>query len=100
MRRKRARLIGWTYDDETQELRTPHGRVLSIHDIATMLADQRDCRLDLDGKWSGWRLRQQWLIVPGGTMKRGRIAQHVLRHLTQMSEWEQQDLGRRQLALF
>lgn len=33
-------------------------------------------------------------------MRRGRIAQHVLRHLTQMSEWEQQDVSRRQLALF
>jgi hypothetical protein len=57
-------------------------------------------RHDLSGKWPGWRVRQQWLIAPGGSIRRGRIAEHVLRHVMQMSEIEQKELSRRQLALF
>lgn len=36
MPRKRGRLIGWTYNDETQEIRTPYGRRISIHDAETL----------------------------------------------------------------
>lgn len=64
MPRHRARLIGWTYDDSRQEIRTPHGRIITLHDVAQMLADHRDCRFDFAGPWTGWRMRGDRLIPP------------------------------------
>jgi len=75
MPRKRGRLIGWTYNEETQEIQTPHGRTISVHDIATMLADHRDCRIDLTGNGQVGGYAQQWLIAPGGTY--GNAASHT-----------------------
>ena len=56
--------------------------------------------VDLSGKWPGWKVRQQYLIAPGGSMRQGRIPEHVMRHLVQVHDMERVDLSRRQLVLF
>jgi len=56
--------------------------------------------VDLSGKWPGWKVRQQYLIAPGGSMRQGRIPEHVMRHLVQVHDTERVDLSRRQLVLF
>lgn len=78
----------------------PNGQRLTLASILQHQIDLIEGRCDLPGKWCGWRVRQQWLIPPNGTIRRGRIAQHVLQHLVQSHEWERQDVNRRQLALF
>ncbi|MGB5853108.1 MAG: hypothetical protein WBG85_12525 [Rhodanobacter sp.] len=88
----------WRLDDDA--LLLPSGQRIALRHIRQWQADRIAGSYDLTGKWPGWRVRQQWLIAPGGTIKRGRIAQHVLRQLMQFSEWEQQETSRRQLALF
>jgi hypothetical protein len=82
------------------ELVLPNGQRIALKQILQQRVDLIEGRADLPAKWSGWRVRQQWLIAPGGTLRRGRIAQHVLHHVMHMSEWEQNELSRRQLALF
>jgi hypothetical protein len=60
-------------------------------------------RYDLTGKWPGWpgrRVWQQYLIAPGGTMRHGCIAEHVMRHIVQTWDWEWREISRKQLALF
>jgi hypothetical protein len=88
----------WRLDDDA--LLMPNGQRIALKHILQWRADQVEGRHDLSGKWPGWRVRQQWLIAPGGSIRRGRIAEHVLRHVMQMSEIEQKELSRRQLALF
>ena len=78
----------------------PNGHRVPLKDILQWQLDKVDGRHDFTGQWPGWRVRQQWLIAPGGTIRRGRIAEHVLRHVMQMSEWEQAEMSRRQLRLF
>lgn len=56
--------FNWTFDDRRQELRSPAGTVISVREIAQMLADRRDCRYDFLGEWSGWKMRRQFLIPP------------------------------------
>jgi len=88
----------WRLDDDA--LLMPNGQRLPLKHILQWRADLMAGNVDLTGKWSGWRVRQQWLIPPGGTMNRGRIAQHVLAHDIRMHEWSSQEISRRQLALF
>jgi hypothetical protein len=57
MGRKRSRIVGWSYDETCQELSHLNGRVITLHEILTMLADHRDCRIDFVGHWNGWRMR-------------------------------------------
>lgn len=54
----------WTFDAHRQELLSPAGTVISVSEIAQMLADRRDCRHDFYGEWSGWKMRRQFLIPP------------------------------------
>jgi hypothetical protein len=78
----------------------PNGHRLTLATIRQRQLDAIEGRCDLPGKWSGWRIRQQWLIPPNGTMRHGRIAQHVLRHLMHTNEQAEHDGSRRQLDLF
>ncbi|KZC29273.1 hypothetical protein RhoFW510R10_06170 [Rhodanobacter sp. FW510-R10] len=78
----------------------PNGHRLPLRHIVQWRQDLIEGSADLTGKWSGWRVRQQWLIPPGGTVKRGRIAQHVLAHEIQTHGWAAQEVSRRQLVLF
>lgn len=88
----------WRLDDDA--LLLPSGQRIALNQIRQWQADRLAGHYDLTGKWPGWRVRQQWLIAPGGTIKRGRISEHVLRHVMRMSDLEQQEISRRQLALF
>jgi hypothetical protein len=88
----------WRLDADA--LVMPNGRRTPLKDILQWQLDKVDGRYDFTGQWSGWRVRQQWLIAPGGTIRRSRIAEHVLRHVMQMSDWEQAEMSRRQLRLF
>lgn len=64
MSRPRARLIGWTYDDKRQELRTPAGHIIPLQQIAQRLQDDAACHYDFGGQWSGWRMRGDRLMPP------------------------------------
>lgn len=88
----------WRLDGDA--LLMPNGQALKLKQIVQWRADCIDGRHDLSGKWPGWRVRQQWLIAPGGTIRQGRIAQHVLQQLMRMNEWDEKEISRRQLALF
>lgn len=65
MARPRSRMIGWTYDDKRQEIHTPSGHAITLHDVAQMLYDQVVCHHDFKGAWSGWRMRGDQLYPPG-----------------------------------
>ncbi len=56
--------FNWTFDERRQELRSPAGTVVSVREVAQMIADRRDCRHDFLGEWSGWKMRRQFLIPP------------------------------------
>lgn len=88
----------WRLDNDA--LLLPNGQRLHLRDIRQWQADLIAGNADLTGKWSGWRIRQQWLIPPGGSTKRGRIAQHVLAHDIRHHEQVEKEISRRQLALF
>lgn len=61
------RRLNWTYNDEQQHFETPSGRIVTLRDIAAMLHDQAEGRIDLGGAWSGWRIRGRELIPPRAT---------------------------------
>ena len=84
----------------SMRLLMPNGQRISLKHILQWRADLIEGRFDLTGKWSGWRVRQQWLIPPGGTMRQNRIAQHVLDHHIRSWEWERKEVSRLQLSLF
>lgn len=88
----------WTLDHDALVL--PNGQRLTLASIRDWRARLLVGEHDLTAKWSGWRVRQQWLIPPGGTMRRGRISERRLRHIVDAEEWNAQDVSRRQLALF
>ncbi len=54
----------WKFDERRQELRSPAGTVISVREIAQMIADRRECRHDFHGEWSGWKMRRHFLIPP------------------------------------
>jgi len=65
MSRKR---LNWIYNEERQEFVTPAG-TLSLLQVAAILADYAQCRIDLAGPWTGWRIRGNRLIPPGGSLR-------------------------------
>jgi len=88
----------WVLDGDA--LLMPNGRRLLLRDILRWQSDVIEGRHDLSGHWHGWRVRSQFLIAPAGTIKRRRIAEHAMRHLVQMHDFERLDVSRRQLTLF
>jgi hypothetical protein len=78
----------------------PNGHRLTLRHILQWRADLIDGRFDLTGKWAGWRVRQQWLIPPGGSVRQYRIAQHVLAYEIRDRDWQRKELNRKQLSLF
>src|SRR5690348_355386 len=66
MGRRRQRL-DWHWNDQRQEFITPSGRVVSLHEIARLLADHVECRFDFTGPWTGWRMRGAALYPPHAT---------------------------------
>jgi hypothetical protein len=88
----------WRLDNDA--LLLPSGQRIALKRIRQWQADLVAGNADLTGKWAGWRVRQQWLILPGGSTRRGRIAQHVLGHDIRRQEWAAQETSRRQLDLF
>lgn len=88
----------WRLDDDALVL--PNGHRITLKHILQWRADLIEGRFDLTGKWPGWRIRQQFLIAPGGSMKRGRIPEWYLRHLVQQYDADRLDHSRRQLPLF
>lgn len=88
----------WAIDGN--DLALPTGRRIALKQIRQWQDDTIEGRLDLRGKWPGWRIRQQFLIAPGGSMRRGRISENYLRHLVQVVDWDRAEISRRQLSLF
>lgn len=75
----------WRLDDGA--LLLPTGRRLKLSHIRQWQENLLAGHFDLTGKWSGWRVRQQFLIPPGGSLRRGRITEHALSHIVQMHDW-------------
>ncbi|OOG55759.1 hypothetical protein B0E47_07730 [Rhodanobacter sp. B05] len=88
----------WRLDGDA--LLMPNGWRLPLRDVLQWRDDLMQGRHDLGGRWSGWRVRQQWLIAPGGSVRQHRIAEHVMRQHIRTADWDRQELGRRQLTLF
>ena len=84
---------------EGKALITPFGQRIALHDVLQWRANLLQGNADLTGKWSGWRVSQQWLIPPGGSIRSYRIAQHVLAHEIKKFNTQRIELSRRQLAL-
>ena len=80
MGRPRSRL-NWHYDDARQQFTTPSGRVISLQEIARLLANQADCRFDFTGPWTGWRMRGDALIPPGTPRSGPRLKPDTGKHL-------------------
>jgi hypothetical protein len=88
----------WRLDDGA--LLMPNGHRLTLKQILQWRVDLIEGRCDLPGKWTGWSVRQQWLIPPGGSMRQNRIAQHVLAHEIKCWDWDRKEISRLQLQLF
>ena len=88
----------WRLDRDA--LMLPNGQRITLASIRDWQGRLMVGEFDLTGKWAGWRVRQQWLIPPGGTMRRGCIAQHTLARTIQTADWGRLETSRRQLALF
>ena len=56
----------WRFDDVNQVLHSPGGFSITVREIAVSLQDRVYNRHDLSGTWSGWRVRGDHLIGPGG----------------------------------
>ncbi|MHB1271511.1 MAG: hypothetical protein ACYCZD_01870 [Rhodanobacter sp.] len=82
------------------DLVLPNGQRLALSNIRQWRANLIDGNLDLCGRWPGWRVRQHYLIAPGGSLRRGRIAERTLRHIVQGHDTERIEHSRRQLGLF
>lgn len=88
----------WRLDGDALVL--PNGRRLKLASVLQWQSDLLMGRFDLTGQWAGWRIRQQWLIPPGGTIRTWRLSEHYARHAARTEQWHRQDVSRRQLALF
>jgi len=87
MPRKR---LNWRYNEERQEFDTPAG-TLSLLQVAAILADYAQCRIDLAGPWTGWRIRGNRLIPPGGSVRGPNITATNARQFTRwLASYEQQ----------
>jgi hypothetical protein len=85
---------------EHDALILPNGRRLTLAGIRQWQEDLYDGAADLTRHWNGWWIRQQFLIAPGGTTRRGYVTELYLRHAVQMADWHRNEISRRQLALF
>lgn len=72
------RRLNWTYDDDKQQFTTPTGRLITLHEIAGLIQDRAECRVDLEGPWAGWRIRGPALIPPRGSIKGVHLKPHNL----------------------
>lgn len=54
----------WRFDAKEQRLTAPSGHSVTVHEIAHLLADRRECRHDFHGEWAGWKMRGNALIPP------------------------------------
>jgi hypothetical protein len=87
----------WKLDGEYLILPNGH-RLHLLHDIRRWRNDLVDGNVDLPGQWSGWRIRQQFLIPPGSSIHRTRL---TARYLKSMLHWDTRpEMSRRQLELF
>lgn len=80
MGRRRQRL-NWHWNEQRQEFTTPSGRVISLAEIARLLADHQECRIDFTGPWTGWRMRGDALIPPGTPRGGPRLKPDTAKHL-------------------
>ena len=88
----------WRLDGDALVL--PGGQRIKLANIRQWRSDLVTGQFDLTGKWSGWRVRQQWLIPPGGSIRRWRISEGYARQLARSEAWAAMETSRRQLALF
>jgi len=88
----------WRLDDDALVL--PSGRRIKLATIRQWQENLYLGAFDLTRQWNGWRVRGHHLIAPGGTMRRGYLAEHYLRHLIQSAGWQRQEASRRQLTLW
>lgn len=65
--------LNWTYDDTEQQFTTPAGRVITLREIATLIQDAAECRHDLSGPWSGWKIRGRTMIPPHASKNTARL---------------------------
>ena len=56
----------WTFDKQTQVLRSPAGWSITVREIAQQLQDKVYGRHDLSGPWTGWTIRGKILKGPHG----------------------------------
>jgi len=62
MARRRGRIAGWTYNDDRQELQAPNGRIITLGEITSNLADQWAGTCDINSSFrrtAGPRLSRQ-----------------------------------------
>jgi hypothetical protein len=88
----------WRLDGDA--LLMPNGQRLALRHILQWRVDLIEGRAHLPAKWSGWRVCQQWLIAPGGSIRQGRISQHEMQHIVRTHDWDRKETSRRQLTLF
>lgn len=88
----------WRLDDGA--LVMPNGQRITLKQISQWRTDLIDGRYDLTGRWPGWRIRQHYLIAPGGTLRQKRISERQLHMIVQMHDWDRLEQSRRQLSLF
>ncbi len=75
----------------------PNGWRIALYDIRQWRADMVEGHADLPGRWAGWRIRQNFLLPPGATIRTVRITPQRIQASLQ---WTAADTDRRQLALF
>lgn len=88
----------WRLEDGALIL--PNGHRLTLASIRQWQLNLYSGTADLTGKWSGWRIRQQWLIPPGGSIRTRRLSESGARHAAQVETWNHHETSRRQLNLF
>ena len=88
----------WRLDEGA--LLLPNGWRIPLEQIRQWRSDVFEGRYDLTGSWTGWRIRQHWLIPPGCSVRSGSLAERCVRHLAAVENWSRLDLQRRQLGLF
>jgi hypothetical protein len=88
----------WRLDGDALVL--PNGWRIALADIRQWRSDLIQGCTNLTGQWAGWKVRQQWLIPPGGGIRTWRLSEHYVRHAARTEIWHRQDISRRQLALF
>jgi hypothetical protein len=87
----------WTVKDGC--LLLPNGCAIPLSDIVAWWQSRINGNMDLAGQWSGWRVRQQFLLQPSQTMRsRIKITPATLRAFSRWADGFPEE--RRQLELF